>query len=265
MSETAAEEAAVLAAIYCERDEFELLAKSETNGITLRILANMEGNPEKIILKLTFHLPPSYPTCLPDISVCSEQLTRSQCLEIKESLFKQAEKFISEPMVHELVAWLQQNFNNLISQPDRLACSGKSNAEQNTVEDDVWTALLQLDHMRAKDKYIKIIEKWTSDLRLTGRLMFLGKMILIILQGERKNIKDYLLLQKTSKVDVDSSKKKCKEKMLSVLCETKLLFEHKRFATFEIKEYSSLDELNREFEGVGLSELYRNFVPAVLQ
>ena len=49
--------------------------------------------------------------------------------------------------------------------------------------------LLHLDHMRAKAKYVKTVEKWASDLRLTGRLMFMGKIILILLQGDRNDIK----------------------------------------------------------------------------
>lgn len=36
------------------------------------------------------------------------------------------------------------------------------------------------------------------------------------------------MLQKTSKVDVDSSGKKCKEKMMRVLFETKIQAEHRR-------------------------------------
>lgn len=37
------------------------------------------------------------------------------------------------------------------------------------------------------------------------------------------------MLQKTSKVDVDSSGKKCKEKMMRVLCETEVQSQHKRY------------------------------------
>lgn len=143
-------------------------------------------------------------------------------------------------------------------------------------EHSTWVALLHLDHMRAKTKYVKIIEKFTSQLGLTGRL-FLGKVILILLQGPRENIKvnknfecfeilfcelsytctccinlmhvvnnhvllllmcyiwkcrgyiifwfplqEYIHLQKTTKVDIDSSGKKCKEKMMTVLCESPL-------------------------------------------
>uniref|UniRef100_A0A8C6R1J5 RWD domain-containing protein 3 n=2 Tax=Nannospalax galili TaxID=1026970 RepID=A0A8C6R1J5_NANGA len=140
-------------------------------------------------------------------------------------------------MVHELVLWLQQNLRHVLSQPETGSSSGKCAFSASTaVGDGLWVTLLHLDHMRARTKYVRTVQKWASDLRLTGRLMFLGKIILILLQGDRSNIKDYLILQKTSKVDVDSSGKKCKERMISVLFETKVQTEHKRFLAFEVKE-----------------------------
>ena len=57
------------------------------------------------------------------------------------------------------------------------------------MDDGLWMTLLHLDHMRSKTKYVKTVEKWVSDLRLTGRLMFMGKIILILLQGDRNDIK----------------------------------------------------------------------------
>ncbi|KAL6042549.1 hypothetical protein STEG23_023872 [Scotinomys teguina] len=72
--------------------------------------------------------------------------------------------------------------------------------------------------------------------------------------------KEYLILQKTSKVDVDSSGKKCKEKMISVLSETKVQTGHQRFLAFEVKEYSTLEELQKEFETAGLRELFSECV-----
>lgn len=59
---------------------------------------------------------------------------------------------------------------------------------------------------------------------------------------------------------MDSSGKKCKEKMIRVLFETKVQTEHKRFLAFEVKEYSSLDELQKEFETAGLEQLFSEFV-----
>ncbi|XP_066453478.1 RWD domain-containing protein 3 isoform X2 [Eleutherodactylus coqui] len=227
MSEAALEELAVLAAIYCDPGECDVLARSAT-----------------------------YPSCLPNISVSSEELTRAQCKELRDKLLGQARERLSEPMIHDLVLWTQQNCNSLIGN----SLQDESSPLSAVTDDGAWTTLLHLDHMRAKSKYVKTVEKWTSDLKLTGKLMFMGKMILILLQGDKRNIREYLVLHKSCKVDVDSSGKKCKERMISVLCEMRLPAEHKRFPTFEVKEYSALSQLENEFDMAGLSKFYTEFV-----
>nr|XP_033773156.1 RWD domain-containing protein 3 isoform X2 [Geotrypetes seraphini] len=254
MSEDAREELSVLAAIYCQK---------ETGGITFRIQTSMEGfSNSEIQLKLTFHLPVTYPSCLPNISVSSEELTRAQCENVKDKLLERANELLSEPMIHELLLWLQQNLKH-IEKSD--TCNAQSILTMDEIkEDGTWMALLHIDHMRDKKRYVRTVAKWTSDLELSGRLMFMGKLILILLQGHKKNIKDYLILQKTSKVDVDSCGKKCKEKMIRVLCETRVPTAHKRFLAFEVKDYASLAELQREFEAAGLEEIFIEFVIVLL-
>uniref|UniRef100_A0A8D2AQU7 RWD domain-containing protein 3 n=1 Tax=Sciurus vulgaris TaxID=55149 RepID=A0A8D2AQU7_SCIVU len=262
MADAVREELLALAAIFCGPHEWEVLSRSETDGTIFRIHTKAEGLLDADIpLELVFHLPVSYPLCLPGISVNSEHLTRAQCVTVQEKLLEQAENLLSEPMVHELVLWIQKNLRHILNQPETGNGSEKCTfSVSTTVDDGLWITLLHLDHMRARTKYVKTVKKWASDLSLTGRLMFLGKIILILLQGERNNIKEYLTLQKTSKVDVDSSGKKCKEKMISVLFETKVETEHKRFLAFEVKEYSALDELQKEFETAGLKKIFSEFV-----
>ncbi|NXJ14857.1 RWDD3 protein, partial [Odontophorus gujanensis] len=266
MSEQALEELSALAAIYCEPGACEVLAASETDGVIFRIQISVrELLDTDILLKLLFHLPVNYPSTLPEISVSSDQLTRAQCMDVKDKLLEQAKKHLSEPMVHELVLWIQQHLKYVIKQPATVCSEETTLSKGASTEDAMWMLLLHLDHMRAKAKYVRTVEKWASDLKLTGRLMFMGKIILILLQGDKSNIKEYLLLQKTSKVDVDSSGKKCKEKMISVLCETKVQSQHKRFQMFEVKKYSTLDQLQKEFETAGLASLFSEFVPPLLK
>nr|XP_044994611.1 RWD domain-containing protein 3 isoform X2 [Jaculus jaculus] len=260
MVEAVAEELSALAAIFCGPRECEVLSRSD--GTVFRIHTKAQGLVDADIpLELVFHLPVNYPACLPGVSVNSAHLTRGQCVTVKEKLLQQAENLPPEPMVHELVLWVQQNLMHILSQPETGSGHEKSTfPNSTTMGDGLWITLLHLDHMRAKTKYIKTVERWASNLRLTGRLMFMGKIILILLQGDKNDIKEYLVLQKTSKVDVDSSGKKCKEKMISVLFETKVQAEHKRFLAFEVKEYSTLDELQKEFETAGLQRLFSELV-----
>ncbi|ERE88620.1 RWD domain-containing protein 3 [Cricetulus griseus] len=261
MAEAVRQELSALAAIFCGPHEWEMLSCSETDGAVFRIHTTAEGLVgEDVPLELVFHLPAGYPLCPPSISVSSTHLTRAQCVTVKEKLLEEARKLLSEPMIHELVLWIQQNLRHVLSQPEAASSSEKGTWPESATDDGLWLTLLHLDHMRARTKYVKTVEKWASELRLTGRLMFMGKTILILLQGDRSNIKEYLVLQKTSKVDVDSSGKKCKEKMISVLSETKVPTEHKRFLAFEVKEYSTLEELQKEFETAGLQGLFSECV-----
>lgn len=162
----------------------------ETDGVTFRIQISVkELLDTEILLKLLFHLPVNYPSTLPEISVSSDQLTRAQCMDIKDKLLEQAKKHLFEPMVHELVLWIQQHLKYVIKQPATV-CNEKTTLSKGaSTEDAIWMLLLHLDHMRAKAKYVRTVEKWASDLKLTGRLMFMGKIILILLQGDKSNIK----------------------------------------------------------------------------
>ncbi|CAH6789110.1 RWD domain-containing protein 3 [Phodopus roborovskii] len=266
MEEAVRQELSALAAIFCGPHEWEMLSCSETDGAAFRIHTTAEGLvDEDVPLELLFHLPAGYPLCPPGVSVSSTRLTRAQCVTVREKLLEEARKLLSEPMIHELVLWIQQNLRHILSQPEASSSSEKGTWPESVTDDGLWLTLLHLDHMRARTKYVKTLEKWASDLRLTGRLMFMGKTILILLQGDRSNIKEYLILQKTSKVDVDSSGKKCKEKMISVLSETKVQTEHKRFLAFEVKEYSTLEELQKEFETAGLRGLFSECVLGLLK
>ncbi|XP_036200437.1 RWD domain-containing protein 3 isoform X4 [Myotis myotis] len=241
-----------------------------------RVLTKAEGpSGADTPLELVFHLPAGYPACLPGVSVSSERLTRAQCAAVRDKLLEQAQGFLPEPMVHQLVVWVQQNLRHLLAAPGSGAGPGTCPAASATEAEGPWMTLLHLDHMRAKTRYVRTVRQWASALGLTGRLMFMGRVILLLLQGHRDRVKkiwdperrtpadnfllapqEYLVLQKTSKVDVDSSGKKCRERMASVLWEARAPPGHARFLAFEVKELSSLDELRKEFETAGLEALF---------
>ncbi|KAM5293880.1 RWD domain-containing protein 3 isoform 2-T2 [Glossophaga mutica] len=261
MAGPAEEELGALAAIFCGPGEWQVLSRSETDGAVFRILTEAEGPTEDaaVPLELVFHLPAGYPSCAPGISVNSERLTRAQCAAVREKLLERAQGLPSEPMVHQLVLWVQQHLRRILA-PTGPGAGPHPSAASAPGDEGLWMALLRLDHMRARTRYVKAVRQWASDLGLTGRLMFLGKAILLVLQGRRGAIKEYLVLQRTCRVDVDASGKKCREKMLSVLFESRVQPEHARFAAFEVREFAGVDELRREFEAAGLRALFSELV-----
>ncbi|XP_037008975.2 RWD domain-containing protein 3 [Artibeus jamaicensis] len=263
MAGPAEEELGALAAIFCGPGEWEVLSRSETDGTVFRILTEAEGPTEHVAvpLELVFHLPAGYPSCAPGISVSSERLTRAQRAAVREELLERAQSLPAEPMVHQLVLWAQQHLGRILTQTGLGPGPGpRPSSTTGQGDEGLWMALLRLDHMRARTRYVKALRQWASDLGLTGRLVFLGKAILLLLQGRREDIKEYLVLQKTCRVDVDASGKKCREKMLSVLFEGPAQPQHARFPAFEVREDPGVDELRAEFEAAGLQGLLSEFV-----
>ena len=93
---------------------------------------------------------------------------------------------LGHPFLINIALWLQENIANYIP-TDSLAKPRNSPIEESPEDSEF--VLLKLDHMRDKKRYVKTVVKWMLDLNLTGYLMFHGKLILIIAQGNHKNIK----------------------------------------------------------------------------
>ncbi|XP_037610108.1 RWD domain-containing protein 3 isoform X1 [Sebastes umbrosus] len=257
MSEAALEEVSVLSSIYCREGEFRLL-QSAQDGLTVQINSTVGGGERGLDVRLLFHLHPRYPSCPPAISVSSTSLSRTQCHDIRQKLQDQAAALPPEPMVHQLVEWLQQCVEVTES------CRGGEDEEGKDREtEEEWTAVLSLDHIRSRSRYVGLLERWTQQLQLTGRLL-LGRTILVILQGARPNIKEFCRLLKTVKVDVDSSGKKCKERMMKVLIESPSSSSCGHgLQGFGVKNYESLPELTAAFQEINMTELYQQILPSL--
>ncbi|XP_062272486.1 RWD domain-containing protein 3 isoform X1 [Scomber scombrus] len=255
MSEAALEEVSALSSIYCAEGEFLLLQQSAQDGLVVQINSTV-GGERRLDVSLVFHLHPRYPSCPPDVSVSSTALSRSQCHDIKQKLLDQAAALPPEPMLHQLVEWLQ---DVEVTEDCR---GGKEEVKESDKEEE-WTAVLSLDHIRSRNRYIALLERWSQQLQLTGRLL-LGRSILVILQGARASIKEFCRLLKTVKVDVDSSGKKCKERMMKVLIETPSpsSCEHS-LQGFIVKSYQSLPELTAAFQEINMTELYQQIQPSL--
>ncbi|KAM8894080.1 RWD domain-containing protein 3 isoform 2-T2 [Spinachia spinachia] len=216
---------------------------------------------EGVDVRLLFHLHLRYPSFPPAISVSSTVLSRTQCHNIRQKLLDQAAALPSEPMVHQLVECLQcvvtENFTG-----------GEEKEGREREEEEEWTAVLSLDHIRSRNRYISLLERWTQQLQLSGRLL-LGLSILVILQGARSNIKEFCRLLRTVKVDVDSSGKKCKERMMKVLTEspTSSFIGHEcgsqKIRGFVVKSYKSLPELTAAFQEINMTGLYQQIRPSL--
>lgn len=254
MSEAALEEISVLSSIYCGEGEFELLQQSG-DDVTVQITSSVVSGEQVTVL---FHLPPSYPHCPPDISVSSSALSRGQCQDIRQKLLQHAAALPPEAMVHQLI----ENLQNL--EVSETSPRAESQMGQDKVQDqEQWVSVLSLDHIRSRNRYVSLLERWSKQLQLTGRLI-LGRNILVLLHGTRASIKEFCCLLKTVKVDVDSSGRKCKERLMKVLIETPstITTEH-RLEGFAVLECQTVSELSAVFEEVHLVEIYKTILPSL--
>ncbi|TNM90526.1 RWD domain-containing protein 3 [Takifugu flavidus] len=245
MSEAALEEVSVLSSIYCGEEEFQLVHRSGQDGLVVHIKQTVggEGGPD---ISLSFHLPPAYPSCPPGISVTSTRLSKTQSLHIRQKLLDQAAALPAEPMLHRLVEGVQEHVQRMDT------CAGR---DAEAARDPDRTVVLLLDHIRDRRRYIKLLERWAHQLQLSG-MLFLGRSILLILQGDRLQVKEFCRLLKTVKIDVDSSGKKCKEKMMKVLIEASRP-SSVSLQGFEVRSYGSFQELGAAFQDINLEELFQ--------
>ncbi|XP_034384329.1 RWD domain-containing protein 3 [Cyclopterus lumpus] len=262
MSEAAFEEVSVLSSIYCGEGEFLLVQQSAQDGLMVQINSTVGGERGPDV-RLLFQLHPRYPSCPPVISVSSTGLSRSQCHDIRQKLLDQAAALPPEPMVHQLVEWLQQCVEVTEN------CRGNKEEDEAKEEgrkrdkEEEWTAVLSLDHIRSQNRYTSQLQRWTQQLQLGGRLL-LGRSILVILQGARPNIKEFCRLLRTVKVDVDSSGKKCKERMMKVLTESPTSSSGGHgLQGFVVMTYESIPQLTAAFQEINMTGLYQQIRPSL--
>lgn len=147
-----------------------------------------------------------------------------------------------------------------LSLEQRTTCGDDTGSKNLTNKND-HLLLLKLDHMRQKKSYSDIIRSWADELELRGGLLFGpgGRLILIVLVGSAVSCKEYLRRHRTQTVDVDSTGRKCKEKMLDILWEgaTDVIKQLTRESIkgFEIVEFESRDEVKKKLVQLGVPEV----------
>jgi hypothetical protein len=80
--------------------------------------------------------------------------------------------------------------------------------------------LLRLHHMHDRPGYSRAIGRAATASGLAGRLVFSGRLILILLYGPAEALEAYLTWHRTATPDVDSRGRRCRERMMEVVCRT---------------------------------------------
>ena len=102
-------------------------------------------------------------------------------------------------------------------QKEKVTATEKAESSKQEEEPVVVTYILQLDHIQDMSMYSKTLSQWFGDLNLLGVLLLYNRHIFLLVSGDKQDLRSYLKLHRTRCIDVDSSGRPCKERLLSFL------------------------------------------------
>lgn len=223
-------EVEALQAIYCGENEFHLptpdlisqLKDPQTDGssssgkmveftLQLTVRSLEQSEPSSPEVQLHVKLPDRYPEVPPVLLVTTGSRDIDRLLV--EDLSEYARHLTGEAMVMKLALHLQENVTKYFKKQGGSNVGMKAAREETRLR----ACLVRIDHMRSKSRYIKSLTAWMAELDINGFLLFYGKLILMLVEGRSENVKIYFVRHRTVNVDVDSSGRPCKERMLTCL------------------------------------------------
>ena len=148
----------------------------------------------------------------------NEVIRRINLLDFKEKFLEEKDRQLANNGLtfFSLLTWVANGIEEFIDcklehSKDTLKIS------KEPMNDDNWGAVVWLDHIRSTKRYYKFFEDCSKSLCLFMHLLHHDSLIYLIVQGTKSSVQEYLKLHRTSLVDIDSSGKPCKEKMLQVI------------------------------------------------
>ena len=222
------DEIEALRAIYCEEGEFSvhpnvkggIFAKSDMLSISLVLQVKCSAFscssaknrvPETCKVKMTVSLSKDYPEVLPSVSLSSEHFSKKQVAIFRDKLLSYLKTLRPGPLILDLAMWLQENAVHTSAQ------SPLSGLKNDCSEDVNELVVAKLDHMRNRTCYLRTLTTWSNDLHIPIMVFFAHKLILLVVEGSPDLVREFLRRFRSCNIDVDSSGKPCKEKMMKLL------------------------------------------------
>lgn len=154
-----------------------------------------------------------------------------------------------ELSLFNLLTWIPDKLNNYIKEKIE-----RGNSETSCFEKETFSAaLLKIDHIRSRSRYLKFMKNTSQNLQIGLELIYYQTQIFVIVFGLSLYVKEYIKLQRTSLVDVDSSGKPCKERMLKVVEIRQRKNLPSSFTGLNCMEVTNLEELRNKFKNFSFS------------
>ena len=132
----------------------------------------------------------------------------------------------------------------------------------------VCQTLTEIDHMRDRKNYLKVLAQWANDLSLQGTVIFCNstkRILLILASSDPVNgsnyFKEFHVKLRTTNVDVDSAGRPCKERMATVLSPSIKINRKNVFKEFSVVQIPNKDAIDLEtfFHQLSLEDVYKNY------
>jgi hypothetical protein len=108
--------------------------------------------------------------------------------------------------------------------------------------------ILRFDHMRDRSGYLRKLKELCDSLSIHGQIYFMGHEIRCCLEGLSCDIAEFLRLLRTTCMDVDSSGRPCKERMVQILHESDI--SSKAFDSFAVLEDLQISDFSNHIRNL---------------
>lgn len=237
-------EMTLVKSVYCRDGEF--VGDIENSCKMRRVSLNLRPR-----VCFTLIIPQEYPLCVPHVTISYPVLPRSQVTILNNDLrsfyFKNYEE---SGMILSVITWLTEN----VSPPvEKATQAGIDRVMKPRV------CIMRIDHMRARDSYLKSLKKWSEQLQTNTIVLFSRRLILLTIRGMDTSIEEFIKRLRSRKVDIDAAGKPCKERMMSVLCNQPHDSQYEvEFSVTELQD--SIEISNFFLSMIGIEKVYEDFI-----
>ena len=207
-----------------------------------------------LTITLTLQLNESYPDTYPDkLSIRFQpSISRESVIQAEAHVKSSLDSCLGDSYLMNAVVALQEYVTDNVESKENANVADENdtiNGEDLKPPHQNWIVVLKLDHMRNRQKYLKHLKKWSCELRVRVNVFILRSVkYVIVLNGDKADVDQFIVNWKTQCVDVDSKGKPCKEKLMTICKSEWSGHSLDGLADFTLLESDDIADFERRFE-----------------
>jgi hypothetical protein len=105
-------------------------------------------------------------------------------------------------MMLQMCSLVQEYFSDFVD-------SSSKTSDKNAVEKETFLSLTEIDHMRDRKNYLKILTQWANELNVFGRVLFCKKsrrIFLLVCSNDENCLKEFHVRHRTQVLQASISR-----------------------------------------------------------